>query len=98
MIHEEPILTHDHTLNAQLLRCSFFQENKGWLIAPRGVPYMNWLLVPVQHPGGWILEAHSSTFGICTDSQIYASPEVAIESGPEFVDRWFAQYSLLDAS
>lgn len=98
MIREDICLTHDHTLNAQLLRNSYFKPDRGWLIAPRGVPYLNWLLVPVQHPQGWVLEVHSPNFGICTDCKIYPNPEAAIEAGPEFVQLWYAQYTLLDIS
>ena len=91
-------LSHDCTLNAQLLRSSFFNADRTWLIAPNSVPYLNWLLVPVSHPQGWTLEIHSPTYGICTDSEIYSSSEAAIEAGPEFVNRWFAQIVLLELS
>lgn len=91
-------LTHDQTLNAELLRSSFFDPNRSWLVAPNSVPYLNWLLVPVPHPQGWTLEAHSLTYGICTDAEIYPSSEAAIEAGPEFVNFWFAQIALLEVA
>lgn len=96
MMSDNLFSTHDPTLNAELLRASFFKPNRTWLVAPRGVPYLNWLLVPVQHPRGWTLEAHSPTFGICSDNHIYPSVEAAIEAGPIFVNLWFAQYALMD--
>lgn len=95
MIHDL-YLTHDHTLNAQLLRACFFSPERTWTIAPHGVPYLNWLLVAVPHPQGWTLEAHSPTFGTCIDSEIYPSREASIDAGPEFVNRWFAEFALME--
>lgn len=95
MIHDF-YLTYDHTLNAELLRACFFSPARTWIIAPNSVPYLNWLLVAIPHAEGWTLEAHSQTFGICIDSEIYSSREAAIEAGPEFVNRWFAEFALME--